>query len=545
MVSGNLFQTFLDRLEEARLYREQGLDDGIRELLTELLDDLENSLLSEDEKGELRSRIQEELEKLGERKKHEAEGAQFRNPLVAHGDPPVDPRRSFEYAMALTDGQFWEEAIGEFEHAAAGGYRVMQCWELCGDCAGRLGKWDDAIRYYEIVYADPDVDEEPKKQILIKITRCSQTRKEIVAVSSIRTREGNNREKTAWSKEKTTSGEARAASSIGDSMDHCSLSQLVGSCIESWENGRGEYLAGRRQSYTVLNLLHVGISSLVLELENEGDGRRCAGQVLTAPFARGLSPEALFTWGKAIIMTNSQHLARVFDLLRTEDHYCVVREYYALSLADLLAGNELMPVPLAIHFAHQILEGLGDLHLHMGRDEKIRNIYHLDLRPSRVLLHGTRPHLRLNNGGLWREIEKHNPVGTHIRHLPLAFLSYRAPEQFRTYLARKRPPVFTDIYQFGTLFYEMLTGCRAFNASSFEEFEIQHCEQYPTPPKVWRPEIPEELNVVIMRCLECDPLRRWRSATQISLELEKTYSTCIGRVQDRIYSGYIERLQAQ
>jgi len=87
--------------------------------------------------------------------------------------------------------------------------------------------------------------------------------------------------------------------------------------------------------------------------------------------------------------------------------------------------------------------------------------------------------------------------------------------------------VFTDIYQFGTLFYEILTGVQAFQASSFEEYEIQHCDQYPTPPKVWRTDIPEDINDMIMKCLERDPMKRWRNATQLSLIFEKSFGDFI------------------
>ena len=174
--------------------------------------------------------------------------------------------------------------------------------------------------------------------------------------------------------------------------------------------------------------------------------------------------------------------------------------------------------------------------------DSIHNQFHLDLRPSRVLLKKDRPVLKIYNGGLWKVLEKTNPAAADIKKLPLPYLSYRAPEQFRPYLSRKRPPIFTDIYLFGTLFYEVLTGMPAFKASSYDEYEIQHCEQYPSPPRVWRPQIPEVLNELIMKCLESDPMKRWRSISQMSIMLEKAFPGEATRPKDDSYQKYLEKL---
>ena len=87
-----------------------------------------------------------------------------------------------------------------------------------------------------------------------------------------------------------------------------------------------------------------------------------------------------------------------------------------------------MPVPLAVKIAYQVLEALGDLHLHMGADGEIRNIFHLDLRPSRILLGKEKPRLKIYNGGLLKEMERVSPDRSALRELPLPHLSYRAPE---------------------------------------------------------------------------------------------------------------------
>jgi serine/threonine protein kinase len=114
------------------------------------------------------------------------------------------------------------------------------------------------------------------------------------------------------------------------------------------------------------------------------------------------------------------------------------------------------------------------------------------------------------------------PHLTNYRVLPLSFLSYRAPEQFRPYLwSSKKPLVCTDVYQFGVLFYEIVTRINPFLGESVEEIEMLHCDQRPIPPHVVRPDLPEEVSELIMNCLHIFPSKRWRSTTQILLAIEK------------------------
>lgn len=453
------------------------------------------------------------------------------------GDEISDPSTHFHYGLALMDGQFWEEAICELDQAAELGYRTVECREFSGDCASRAGRWEQAIRYYHCVYSDETLPEELRKRILLKITQCSQTQKKLEVRSSAPVNDGMVPSEIA-----PAVRQEFVTSSIS-SLDKYSLNSLLGQTVTSLTDGKGAPLADSVYTYLVSDLLHVGSSSLVVELQRKDSGQKFAGQILTGRLGKILPPAKLAAWAQQMMMCDSRHLVKIVDVACREDHCFIVREHLPLSLNDIISSGLAMPIPIAIRLAYQVLEAIGDLHLQMGKDGNIRNIFHLDLRPSRILLRKDKPLLKVYNGGIWREMERCAPKETAIMKLPLPFLSYRAPEQFRPYLARKRPPVFTDIYLFGALFYEMLTGVPAFKASSREEYEIQHCEQYPSPPKVWRPEIPDQLNDMIMQCLASDPVKRWRSATQMSLFLEKAFSDAVAPPKNDSYVKYLERLK--
>ncbi|MCE5244715.1 MAG: protein kinase [Desulfobacteraceae bacterium] len=543
MHSSELLQTYLNRLQEARIYREQGLVDGAAELVEDLSRDIDQSNLPEAEKESLRTKIAAERDRLRPESADPAGPCEPEEPQIPAGPP--DDRNAFDYAMVLMDGQFFDEAIKEFTRAALAGHRPMECWEYCGDASCQLGNWAEAIRFYEIVYLNPGVPEGTRQQTLTKITKCTQTLRELEAKPSSEPRQvrvcGTVNDLGAG--QHTDLSVPRPQGSPITSLDQFSVSELSGRQICSWPLDGKQYLTGQQETYRILNLLHLGQSSAIFELEHLETGLRFAGQSFTPQLSGRITPQAIYRWARIQLMIESPYLARVSDIACMDNHILIVREYLPLTLVDLLSKEEFMPIPLAVCLAHQILEGIGDLHLLMGDDEQVKRIYHLDLRPSRVLLFSDRPSIRIYNGGLWKVLEECGEDAVALRKLPLNMLSYRAPEQFRTYLARRRPPAFTDIYLFGILFYEMLTGTAPFKASSFEEYEIQHCEQYPTPPKVWRPEIPEELNNVVVRCLECDPMKRWRSPTEISLYLEKAFGHLYRSTKNGLYAEYLNRLK--
>lgn len=518
-----LVKEFFVRLTEARLYMEQGLADGTAEIIKAILGEIEAEDFPHAAKEEIRSYAESLLNSLGTQSD---EGAVSFDELKA-----TDPVQLYNYGLALIDGQFWEEAIKELSLAADLGFEPLKCRELCGDCSVKLERWQEAFGYYQYVYSDQSLSEEQKKSILAKIAKCSQEQK---------------KEHAGASASAKTGVELRAKSELNNpsvlSLNSYLADSALGRTLTSWTDQTGNSLSDCVHTYKVTDLLHIGSSSLIVELQEQSNGRKFAGQALTGRLTDALPVERLTAWTKRQMLIDSRHLVRIYDLANFEGHFFVVREHLPLSLGELLCEGSGMPVPLAAKLGYQVLEALGDLHLHMAADGKIRNFFHLDLRPSRILLGREKPHLKIYNGGLWKEIEKASPARVALRELPLVHLSYRAPEQFRVYLARRRPPVFTDIYLFGTLLYEMLTGVPAFKASSFEEYEIQHCEQYPTPPRVWRSEISEELNELVMRCLACDPIKRFRSATQISLALEKSFPTAVSRAGDDLYQKYLDKL---
>jgi serine/threonine-protein kinase len=79
-----------------------------------------------------------------------------------------------------------------------------------------------------------------------------------------------------------------------------------------------------------------------------------------------------------------------------------------------------------------------------------------------------------------------------------------------------------DIYALGVVLYEMVTGIKPFAGPGFDEFRFQHMKRFPAPPKVHNHNIPSWLDAMIVKCLDKEPQKRWRSPTQMELAIGKT-----------------------
>jgi serine/threonine-protein kinase len=140
---------------------------------------------------------------------------------------------------------------------------------------------------------------------------------------------------------------------------------------------------------------------------------------------------------------------------------------------------------------------------------------HCDLKPSNVLLdhHGT-PYL--TDFGLARRTGADSSLSGSGAILGTP--SYMAPEQATGSRASLGPA--TDVYGLGAILYELLTGRPPFRAATVMETVIQVLERDPAPPRELRPEIPKELELICLKCLEKSPKDRYPSARALADELD-------------------------
>jgi serine/threonine protein kinase len=248
-------------------------------------------------------------------------------------------------------------------------------------------------------------------------------------------------------------------------------------------------------------------------------GRDVAIKILPEVFTS--DPERLARFeheARMLAALNHPHIGAIYGVEDAKSVHALVLE---LVEGDTLADRLRRPLPLtdALAFARQIAEALESAHEH--------GIVHRDLKPANVKItrDGTVKVLDFGlakaapNGGVGFDLER-SPTVTVNATLAGAILgtaAYMSPEQARGKAVDKQ----TDIWAFGCVLYEMLTGRRAFSGDTASDTIAAILEREPpwerlpdaTPPAVRR---------LLRRCLEKDPKRRLRDIGDARLELEES-----------------------
>jgi eukaryotic-like serine/threonine-protein kinase len=220
--------------------------------------------------------------------------------------------------------------------------------------------------------------------------------------------------------------------------------------------------------------------------------RDVAIKVSAAQFSERFEREA-----KAIAALNHPHICQIYDV---GPNYLVM---------EYIEGTPLKgPLPLerAVEYAGQILDALDAAHK--------KAITHRDLKPANILI--TKQGIKLLDFGLakqtgpMKEADATVTQGLTGQGQILGTLQYMSPEQLQS----KEVDARSDLFSFGCVLYEMLTGKRAFEGASTASVIAAILEREPAPLNFSPP-----LERVIRTCLAKDPERRFQTATDLKRAL--------------------------
>jgi serine/threonine-protein kinase len=186
------------------------------------------------------------------------------------------------------------------------------------------------------------------------------------------------------------------------------------------------------------------------------------------------------------------------------------------------------------YFAMQYVEGNSLEHWireqRMKQDEGVRiladiaravevlhqhGIIHRDLKPSNILVDAA-GHAFLSDFGLAKSLEEANTKT--VTGAVIGTPSYMAPEQAA---GSKQVGPLSDVYSLGAILYEMLTGRPPFREETPLDTLVQVVEGEPTLPHHLNLRIPLALEWICLKCLEKDPVNRYRSAAALADDLDR------------------------
>ncbi|HXA12832.1 MAG TPA: protein kinase, partial [Mycobacterium sp.] len=238
-------------------------------------------------------------------------------------------------------------------------------------------------------------------------------------------------------------------------------------------------------------------------------GRPVAIKVSAREFSDRFEREA-----QAISSLNHPNICTLYDV---GPNYLVM-EFVEGDTLSLLIKHGPMPLEKVLQYAIQIADALSAAHA--------KGIIHRDLKPGNVIV--TRSGIKVLDFGLAKlnSAAKFGASGSSemlTQTAPMTesgsvigTLHYMSPEQAEGKDTDER----SDIFSFGTVLYEMITGTRAFDGDTKTAILAAILKDQPAPIQQFQPAVPRALDRVVRRCLEKKPADRWQSAHDLKPTLE-------------------------
>ena len=273
----------------------------------------------------------------------------------------------------------------------------------------------------------------------------------------------------------------------------------------------GQILIGKYRIERVLGIGGMGVVVAATHVQLED--RVAIKFLLPQALDNGEAVARFIREARAAVRIKSEHVARVSDVGRLENGapYMVMEYLEGTDLTGLVKQRGPLPIEDAVEALLQACEAIAEAHaLH---------IVHRDLKPANLFMvrraDGT-PSVKVLDFGISKvggppgsSSDMNMTRTTAVMGSPL----YMSPEQMAS---SRDVDARTDIWALGVILYEILTARMPFDAETMPQLCAMILQQPPPPIRGVRPDIPEGLEQVILRCIEKDRERRFRTVAELA-----------------------------
>jgi serine/threonine-protein kinase len=204
------------------------------------------------------------------------------------------------------------------------------------------------------------------------------------------------------------------------------------------------------------------------------------------------------------------NVIRIHDLSEVNGLHYVSMEYFSgANLKEHLKRSGPLSLLNAYQILSQICDGLEAAHS--------QGVVHRDLKAQNILI-GPTGQIKIIDFGLARSVHLEGMTATG---LIMGTPEYMAPEQ----VSGKHVDERADIYALGVILFEMLTGRVPFTGDTAIAVGFQQLKDPPPSPRSINPQIPEEVERIILKALEKNPIQRYRNVD----ELRKEFASALPR----------------
>ena len=268
--------------------------------------------------------------------------------------------------------------------------------------------------------------------------------------------------------------------------------------------GAGSVIGNR---YEVLSVLGTGGMGVVLKARDRQLDDVVALKMLKGE-ALGQDPAALERFKQELKLARRiahRYILRTYDYGEYDNYYLISMEYVkGITLKHLIVQRGILPIKIALQISKQICSGLDAAH------EK--GIIHRDIKPQNILLESTGD-VKIMDFGIASVADAR---GLTMTGTVMGTPDYMSPEQAQGASMDAR----TDIYSTGVLMFEMFCGKLPFSAAQPLAVLHKHLNEPPPSPRIMNPELPPELEVILLKALAKRPEQRYQKISLLYADLD-------------------------
>ena len=262
----------------------------------------------------------------------------------------------------------------------------------------------------------------------------------------------------------------------------------------------GTLLDGR---YKIEECLGTGGMSVVFRATDTSDGSAVAIKMLKEETANDRNMlEQFINESNVVSMLSHPNIVSIRDVsFKTERKYLVMEYIEGISLRTYMDKRGALELDEFFSFSEQILAALEHAHS--------RGIIHRDIKPQNILVLKD-GFIKVTDFGIAKVSEKKRRAET-ISDNAIGTVYYISPEQAEGRTIDTR----SDLYSFGIMMYEMLTGQLPFDDDRPISVLMMQIHEDPIPPRKLNKKIPRGIEHLILTCMEKEPKHRYRTAKDI------------------------------
>ncbi|HXZ03756.1 MAG TPA: protein kinase, partial [Ktedonobacteraceae bacterium] len=266
-------------------------------------------------------------------------------------------------------------------------------------------------------------------------------------------------------------------------------------------------VAGR---YRIETLLGIGGMGAVYRASDMFEMQQVALKIISAVTSNADTVIAIERFRREARYAHQLHHKNIVPVLNFGQDgtllYLVMPLITGGTLKGMLKAEQPLPLALAKRYINELADAIDTIHAHP------QNIVHRDIKPSNLLIHQDDGHLVVTDFGIARAMQKERPLTQEG--WSLGTEHYTAPEQGQ---GKAKPA--SDIYSMGVIAYQMLTGILPFQA-----IVRNRGAQLPKPSEL-NPLVPQAADAIILRAMEPDPRKRYRSARAFAEALNEAFKS--------------------